>query len=309
MQSRKIILLGHGEIGQALETLLKPRHQLQYWERDLARWKENISLESLLADQCDLILFALPANPHRELAQRVHAAAAPAVSCVTVAKGLDDAGHPPAVVFDSVFGREREFGVLYGPMIGDDLSAGRPGFACVASASKRLHALVAEVFAGSYLHLRFSEDVAGASWAVILKNIYVPLIGAAEGAGLGDNIRGYLVAAALRELARIVEIFGGKAETVYGLPGVGDLVATATSAGSHHRVSGIQLGRGESGGLKAIGVNIRGEGFHALQMLEKHQLVDFTRFPLLRALRALLAEPKHARRILLDLCMDPNVAL
>ncbi|MGH8630505.1 MAG: NAD(P)H-dependent glycerol-3-phosphate dehydrogenase, partial [Burkholderiales bacterium] len=165
------------------------------------------------------------------------------------------------------------------------------------------------VFEGSHLYLRFSDDVAGASWAVILKNIYVPLIGAAEGAGLGDNIRGYLLAAALRELARIVVSFGGKADTVYGLAGVGDLVATATSPGSHHRSAGVQLGRGEAGALKASGVNIRGEGFHALAMLEKHRLVDFTQYPLLRAARSLLAEPKQARRILLDLCADPDVVL
>lgn len=309
MESRNIILLGHGEIGQALETVLGSRHRVRYWERDLASWKENAPLESLLAAGCDLLVFALPANPHRELAERVHAAAAPGIPCLTIAKGLDDDGNPPAAVFLSVFGQRRQFGALYGPMIGDDLSAGRPGFACVASASRRLCTLVAEVFEGSHLYLRFSDDVAGASWAVILKNIYVPLIGAAEGAGLGDNIRGYLIAAALHELAQIIAFFGGKAETVYGLAGVGDLVATATSPGSHHRAAGMQLGRGETGLLNASSANIRGEGFHALAMLEKHSLVDFAQYPLLWAARALIAEPGHARKILLDLCADPGVAL
>lgn len=301
MNQYQIVMLGHGEIGKAIESVLVPRHRVSFWERDLETWEENVPLEDLLDAGCDLILFAMPANPHREMAERVHAANGDAVPCLTIAKGLDQDGKTPASILASVFGESRRFGVLYGPMIGEDLLAGRPGFADVSSASDELINLVLAMFDESLLHLTASHDVVGASWAAILKNIYVPLIGAADGLELGDNIRGFLLAAALAELREIVFALGGTRESVYGMPGAGDLITTATSPGSHHRNAGMQLARGETGELQSHGVNIRGEGFHALRMLQEHKLIDIEAYPLLTAMERLVTEPANAREVLLAL--------
>jgi len=307
MGQREIVMLGHGEIGRALESALVPKSRVSIWERDLDTWEENIPLEELLEPGCDLILFALPTSPHREIAERVHKAAPRDVACLTIAKGLDADGDTPAGIMQSVFDEERQFGVLYGPMIAENLLAGLPGFATVASRSEPVISLAIELFAGSHLHVSGSRDVVGASWAVILKNVYVPLVGAADELGLGDNIRGFLLAAALNELARIVQKFGGEARTVYGLPGAGDLITTATSSGSHHRNAGMQLAAGQTDELQASGTNIRGEGFHALNMLEKHKLIEFDDFPVVSAMRDLLDKPKNARAIILQLCENASL--
>lgn len=303
-------MLGHGEIGQAIESVLVPQHRVSYWERDLETWEENVPLKSLLNTDagCDLILFAMPANPHREMAESVHANAPAGVPCLTIAKGLDEDGLTPAAILHDAFGDSRPFGVLYGPMIGEDLCAGLPGYATVASSTDELIELVTTLFAGSGLQVAASNDVIGASWAAILKNIYVPLLGASDELALGANIRGYLLAAALDELKSIVVSFGGTTETVYGMPGAGDLITTATSPGSHHRTAGQQLARGQTDELHARGVNIRGEGFHALRMLQKHNLLDFDQYPLLTAMRQLVDDPAQARNILLGLGPAANVA-
>jgi len=57
------------------------------------------------------------------------------------------------------------------------------------------------------------------------------------------------------------------------LAGLGELITTATSGGSHHHELGCQLARGEVG-------NITGEGIHRLAMVEKISLFDITRYPL-----------------------------
>ena len=307
MSQREIVMLGHGEIGRALESALVPKSRISIWERDLDTWEENVPLEELLAPGCDLILFALPTSPHQEIAERVHQAAPAGVPCLTIAKGLDADGHSPAYILKSVFKDERSFGVLYGPMIAENLLDGLPGFAVVASKSEQVISLALELFAGSHLHVAGSDDVMGASWAVILKNVYVPLLGAAEELGLGDNIRGFLIAAALKELSRIVQRFDGKAETVYGLPGAGDLITTATSPGSHHRNAGMQLAAGQTDELQASGTNIRGEGFHALKMLDEHKMIDFDDFPVISAMRDLLDKPENARKIILKLCENTSL--
>jgi len=73
---------------------------------------------------------------------------------------------------------------------------------------------------------------------VILKNVYAIMFGVADELKLGDNMRGHLMVAAIAELSGIVQSFGGQAHTPYSYAGLGDLLTTATSEGSHHHALG-----------------------------------------------------------------------
>ena len=119
----------------------------------------------------------------------------------------------------------------------------------------------------------------------------MPLVGAADGLALGDNLRGFLVAEAVRELAGIVQAMGGRADTAYTLAGLGDLVTSATSASSHHRRIGADLATGRSGPLAASGANIRSEGVHTAAMVRAHALFAWERFPLFALVCRFLDEP------------------
>ena len=90
---------------------------------------------------------------------------------------------------------------------------------------------------------------------------------------LGDNIRGFLTVTALAELSSIVERMGGNPAAPLHLAGLGDLITTATSAGSHHHELGRKLARGET-------KDISGEGIHTLAMVEKYRLFDISPYPL-----------------------------
>jgi glycerol-3-phosphate dehydrogenase len=57
--------------------------------------------------------------------------------------------------------------------------------------------------------------------SVILKNVYAMVFGMADELQLGDNMRGYLSVAALRELDQIVLKMGGQAGSPYHLAGLG----------------------------------------------------------------------------------------
>ena len=71
MGQRELVMLGHGEIGRALESALIPRHRISIWEKDLDTGEENIPLEEVVDAGCDLILFAIPTSPPREIASSV----------------------------------------------------------------------------------------------------------------------------------------------------------------------------------------------------------------------------------------------
>src|SRR5690606_12145354 len=70
--------------------------------------------------------------------------------------------------------------------------------------------------------------------------------GVADGMGLGLNARAGLITRGLNEMLRLNHAIGGRAETVMGLAGLGDLVLTCTGDLSRNRRLGLALGRGQS---------------------------------------------------------------
>ncbi|WP_177186279.1 hypothetical protein [Nitrosomonas sp. Nm166] len=131
-------------------------------------------------------------------------------------------------------------------MISEEIRADRYAFGqldCRDLAS--LHT-VQTCFRHTKLYIDHTSDITGISWSVILKNVYAMAFGMADELKLGDNMRGYLAVAALHELNQIVHLIGGQTGSPYHLAGLGDLITTATSEGSHHHELGRRLVREET---------------------------------------------------------------
>ena len=78
-----------------------------------------------------------------------------------------------------------------------------------------------------------------------MKNVLAIAVGICDGLGLGQNARAALITRGLAELARLGVALGGRAETVMGLTGAGDLILTATGDLSRNRRVGLELARGK----------------------------------------------------------------
>jgi len=292
-----VLILGYGEMGHAMETLLAPRHEISIWEKYPQPGFRSVRLEEA-APLADIIVFCLPVNPHREVLKRIEPALKPGGLPLSIAKGLDESGRTACGIFDSVLGDRSRYALLYGPMIAEELRAGRAGFAQAGCQTKALFERVEDLFYGSRLYLSHSTDLTGLSWSVVLKNVYAIAFGVADGLNMGDNVRGFLVVEALRELERIVVDMGGEAATARALAGLGDLVTTATSTGSHHRALGTRLARGDT-------EDISGEGVHTLAMLATHELIDIENYPLMSAVREIIRQPAAARERLARYVRNP----
>lgn len=295
----RILILGHGAMGNMFESLLQDSAKVTIWDRDPETDEETAPLESLAPDN-DVVILAVPATPHEELAERLAACLRPETLCLSIAKGLDAEGRSPADILARHFGKTPAPGpawaMLYGPMIARDLSRGRPGFALAAAFQRSVAERAATLFADGPLHLRPNDDPRGAAWSAILKNIYVPLVGMADALDLGDNMRGFLIAEALEELAAIVEQLGGRPATAYGLAGLGDLITTATSSKSHHRGIGEAIASGNLDAVTETGGNVRSEGVHAVEQLREHGLLEIRKYPLLELVSQLLDDPVDAEK-------------
>lgn len=280
----RVLILGYGEMGHAMEHLLGERQQLDIWEKYPRDNFRSVVLEEA-ASRADIVLFCLPANPHREVVEQIAPRLRKTCLCLSIAKGLDEAGQTAAQIFAEVLGSQQAYCLLYGPMISEEIRAGRYAFAQLGCADMASYKRICALYRGTRLYLEHTSDISGISWSVVLKNVYALVFGMADELQLGDNMRGYLSVAALRELERIVRAMGGQAGSPYHLAGLGDLITTATSEDSHHHELGRMLARKEVDGIE-------GEGIHTLGMVSRHRLFNTADYPLFQLIQEIVRSPQ-----------------
>lgn len=278
----RVLIVGYGEMGHAMEHLLGNLKPAIHDSRPVAGLPSiDVEQEAGLAD---FVLLCVPATPHQELIERLAPHLKKHCICLSIAKGLDEQGRTPAQIYEQIFDGRQPYGLLYGPMISEEICADRYAFAELGCSNISIYRRVVNLFKDTRLHIRHSNDIAGISWSVILKNVYAIAFGMADELQLGDNMRGFLTVSALAELRAIVVSMGGKPAAPLLLAGLGDLITTATSPGSHHHELGRKLARGET-------QNISGEGVHTLAMVEKYQLFDLSPYPLFGFVHNAVKEP------------------
>ena len=284
----KILILGYGEMGHAMQYLLHEQHDISIWDKYPQRNFQSVSLDEAAA-LADIVLFCLPVNPHQEIAEHIAPLLKTHCLCLSIAKGLDETGHTAAEIFKQVFGDRQTYGLLYGPMISEEIRAGHYAFAQIACNKTESVSTVEQLFRGSHLFTDATTDINGISWSVILKNVYALAFGMADELQLGDNTRGFLAVAAIQELDKLVIQMGGNTHSSYHLAGLGDLITTATSESSHHHELGRKLAREET-------QNIEGEGIHTLKMTDKYRLFNRTDYPLFDLIHNVVTTPQGVKK-------------
>ncbi|MDB5369899.1 MAG: NAD(P)H-dependent glycerol-3-phosphate dehydrogenase [Roseomonas sp.] len=136
-------------------------------------------------------------------------------------------------------------GVLSGPNFAREVAAGLPAAAVVASTDARLREDAARRLGTASFRLYGQEDPMGVEVGGAAKNVIAIAAGAVMGAGFGENARAALVTRGLAEIARLAAALGGRAGTVAGLSGLGDLLLTCTGPGSRNFSLGVALGQGQ----------------------------------------------------------------
>jgi glycerol-3-phosphate dehydrogenase (NAD(P)+) len=284
----RVLILGYGEMGHAMEHLLKGRQQLDIWEKYPQDNFQSAVLEDA-APRADVVLFCLPVNPHREVVEQIAPLLKKTCLCLSIAKGLDEAGQTAAQILAGVLGSHQPYCLLYGPMISEEIRVDRYAFAQLGCSDMDSYNKIRELYQGTHLYIEHTSDITGISWSVILKNVYAMVFGMADELQLGDNMRGYLSVAALRELDQIVRKMGGQAGSPYHLAGLGDLITTATSEDSHHHELGRMLAREEVHGIE-------GEGIHTLEMVSRYRLFNTADYPLFQLIHDIVSSPQGVHK-------------
>lgn len=168
-----------------------------------------------------------------------------------------------ALVADAI-GDERRVVAVVGPSLANEIALGVPTAVVCASASADAARHVAELLGSERFRTYTSDDVAGVEVGAIMKNVVAICIGMCEGlAGAFGvetmtNAKAFVFSRGLVEMARLARALGGRAETVLGLAGAGDLFVTALAGrnGKFGRLVG--LGRTPEQALEEMNTTVEG---------------------------------------------------
>ena len=234
-----ILIIGGGEIGQAVAKLLSVHHQPIIFDREQTRGNTTQSLAELVIG-AQIIFLAVPARALPEVLAELGPILDPATTLVGLSKGVTDEGEFVGEVLARALPKQ-PWALLSGPMLAEEIMAGKRAYALVASADQAVADLVVNLFSQSLLRVKTTNDVRGLNVVGVTKNIYTLGLAIADALALGANSYGVLVAQALLEMTLIITHLGGAEATVWSWAGVGDLVATAGSEHSQNRAVGEGL--------------------------------------------------------------------
>ncbi|SMB95739.1 NAD(P)H-dependent glycerol-3-phosphate dehydrogenase [Deinococcus hopiensis] len=255
-------VLGAGGWGTALAVaLVRAGHSARLWARRtdvaarLAEVRENreylpgVTLPKGMEVTADLgkavgtASFVLAAVPSIGLPDLL-AELPPHLGLVICAKGLaPDGGRLTDLAREQGFTR---VAVLSGPNHAEEVGRGLPAATVVASTDRTLAKEVQAALLSPALRVYTSTDEVGVELGGVLKNVIALAAGMGDGLNLGDNAKAALMTRGLREMGRYLVSQGAHEDTVYGLSGLGDLIATSTSRHSRNRAAGEALARGEN---------------------------------------------------------------
>lgn len=134
--------------------------------------------------------------------------------------------------------------VASGPNLALEIAKEQPTAAVVSSTSLETATIVASTATTPYFRSFVNTDVVGTEFGGVLKNLIAVAIGIVDGVGYGENTKASIITRGLVEMTDFAVAFGAVPETLSGLAGLGDLIATCESPLSRNNTAGRLLGQG-----------------------------------------------------------------
>lgn len=260
----KIIVIGAGNWGTTLSCLFAKRQDVSLWtnssehaeqinsKKENIKYLKGIKLPARVTpvkkfnepvEDDDIFVIAVPSSQVRNVACEL-GRVTKSHPVVCASKGFE---HQWLKTMSEVIQDELPKSpmiVLTGPNIAREVAEGKPTKAVLASKNFAVVTRVARLLKNDHLTFEICSDVKGVELCAALKGVIAIGVGIADGLGLGKNFTGVLMTYGLREFTEISEFLGISPKTIYGIAGLGDLIATCLSPDSRNRKFGYMLGKG-----------------------------------------------------------------
>ncbi len=263
--------------------------------------KINLTSDISCVKNKDLIVLASPAKAVRSTAKQMAPYISDGQCIVILSKGIEDKTLKTLaeVVKEEI--PNCRTAVLSGPSHAEEVGKKIPTACVVACDDINISKKIQEAFMCDAFRVYTSDDVLGVEIGGALKNVIALCAGIVDGIGFGDNTKAALITRGIKEISRLGIKMGAKAETFYGLAGIGDLIVTCTSMHSRNRRAGILIGEGYSLSEALDKVHTVVEGVYsstaAYELSKKYDV----EMPIITEAYNVLFNDKNPRQALLEL--------
>ena len=264
----KLTVLGLGCWGLVLTKLLTDNFdEVVGWSREqdlseeLVKFKrttkpfnvqlnEKVKITSNLKeaiDGADIILLVVATSAIRAVCKQLKEAGIKDEQIlVNASKGLEQGTlkRMSEVILDEL--PTQKIAVLSGPTLALEVLEGQPTAASVAANDLEIAKKVQKALnVPNKFRLYTNDDMIGVELGGSLKNVIAIAAGFIDEMKFGDNSKGALLARGMAEIVRVSVHLGANPSTLWGLSGMGDLIATCSSHLSRNNTVGRMLAKGK----------------------------------------------------------------
>jgi glycerol-3-phosphate dehydrogenase (NAD(P)+) len=251
---------------------------------------------------CDLLLLVTPAQHLRATLSALPKTDAPLILC---AKGIEAETQLLMCEISAEVRPANPVAILSGPTFAHEVAAGKPTAITLATQDAALGQALLKQIAAPHFRPYLTDDVIGAEIGGAVKNVLAIGCGVVDGAGLGLNARAALIARGFAEMQRYGMAKGGRAETLAGLSGLGDLVLTCSSENSRNFALGRGLGMGKAAADLLADRSSVAEGAFTAPVLLQSAVTIGVDMPIVAAVCALLAGEQSVGEVVQALLSRP----
>lgn len=320
---KKVAFIGAGSFGTSLAVLIANKgYECSIWchsessveeinlQRKNSRYLKGISIPKEVSAYSDMeeaihgahvIVLAVPSKAIREVSKKLSPLLKGDEIIVSVAKGIEKhtLKRLSQVIKEEV--NNHSVVVLSGPSHAEEVAKNIPTTVTVASEDIEAAKYIQQLFSCSTFRVYTNDDLIGVEIGGAFKNIIALAAGISDGIGYGDNTKAALMTRGMSEIIRVGTKLEGKAETFYGLTGMGDLIVTCTSMHSRNRRAGILIGEGKTcdEAVKEVGMVV--EGIEAVKAFYELKCNTNVEMPITTALYEVLFEGKKPEDAVMEL--------
>jgi glycerol-3-phosphate dehydrogenase (NAD(P)+) len=269
----------------------------------------NLWSSSLIPDVLDgaeIVFLSVPSQSLRENLRIMRDIIPPDAIVVSLMKGVEKGTRfrMSEVIEQELDIDPHRVAVASGPNLALEIAKEQPTAAVVASTSLETATAVATVATNPYFRSFVNTDVIGTEFGGVLKNLIAVAIGIVDGVGYGENTKASIITRGLVEMTDFAVAYGGLPQTLAGLAGLGDLIATCESSLSRNNTAGRLLGQGYSFTDVVKQMNQTAEGLSSVAPVLELALAKGVVMPIVSQVAEVLAGTMNPRDIAPHLTTD-----
>lgn len=257
---------------EEVDTVLLKRENMRVL-KDVKIPKEVVITSNLkeTIQRAKIIVIATPTSAVREVAKSISEYLTEEQVICLVSKGIEQNSNK--LLSDVVYEETNSDNIcmLSGPSFASEIAKNKTELGFVAASYNSVAGMSVKVaLENENIFVNTTRDLIGVQVSAAIKNVYSILLGIVDGMKKSYSTKACVLTCIINDMRFIIEMLGGKPQTIFTYAGIGDIVLSAISPKSRNYMFGKYIGDGLSLDDAMEKLNLPTiEGVYTLDAIEK----------------------------------------